>query len=163
MSNDTCDLDVLPSQAPEADEGDPRLRRAPTPDELYVRPCDLGPLFERAPLILGDNEAEYNHLMAAATQYVGPKTFMEAIWLKDVVDEIWEGQFFRRSKVTLVRQAQRDALRGYDDIKPGLIEKWFAGDATAGLAIQDALKKHNLDWERITTQALVINSTRWSS
>jgi hypothetical protein len=101
----------VPSPHPDRDEHTPRATEAPPPvPVIQVQPRDLGPLFTQRPLILGEDETLYDALLARVTHAVGPRGIIEDIWLKDVVDEVWEAQRLRRLKAALLRAAAKPPL-----------------------------------------------------
>ena len=65
-----------------------------------------------APLILGEDQAAYQALLAQATYKVKPKDVLKDIWVRDVVDRIWEALRLRWLKANLLRAA---AHRGRED------------------------------------------------
>src|SRR4051794_40678372 len=90
----------------------PRLPRQeadlPAPD-LHVLPRDLGSLFPERPLIAGESEGEYDDLLSKVTSAVAPADVIEAVWVKDIVDLIWESQRLRRLKASLLMAARKQA------------------------------------------------------
>jgi hypothetical protein len=100
-----------PSPHPDSDEHPPRVTEAPpSVPTIQVQPRDLGPLFIERPLILGEDETLYDKLLARVTHAVGPRDIIEDIWVKDVVDEVWEAQRLRRLKAALLRTAGKPHL-----------------------------------------------------
>jgi hypothetical protein len=100
-----------PSPHSDRDEHTPRATEAPpSVPAVQVQPGDLGPLFTQRPLILGEDETLYDELLARVTHAVGPRDIIEDIWVKDVVDEVWEAQRLRRLKAALLRTAGKPHL-----------------------------------------------------
>jgi hypothetical protein len=65
---------------------------------LHVLSRDLGSLFAQRPLITGESEDEYDDLLSKVTSAVAPVDMIEAVWVKHIVDLIWEAQRLRRLK-----------------------------------------------------------------
>jgi hypothetical protein len=78
--------------------------------DVRVRPRDLGTLFAEAPLIQGENEADYDTLLERVTMDVAPMDVIEAMWIKDIVDLIWDTYRLRRLKAGLLMSARRKAV-----------------------------------------------------
>ncbi|QEE39023.1 MULTISPECIES: HNH endonuclease [unclassified Methylobacterium] len=85
----------------------PRLRRReiiPGPDVDATAsgevmpdiPAHLGFLFDERPLLPGEVTDQYDALLRSIVQQVKPVDVIEAIWVKDVIDLIWEAKRLRR-------------------------------------------------------------------
>jgi hypothetical protein len=106
---------ALPHSAPsphsDRDEHTPRATESPpSAPDIQVHPRHLGPLFTQRPLILGEDETLYDALLARVTHAVEPRDILEDIWVKDVVDEVWEAQRLRRLKASLLTMAGKPPL-----------------------------------------------------
>jgi hypothetical protein len=86
------------------------MKQSPEVPETHVHPRDLGSLFAKRPLILGEAEADYDELVSKVTVAVRPASAIEAMLVKDVVDLMWESQQFRRLKTSLLMTAAKSAL-----------------------------------------------------
>jgi hypothetical protein len=63
---------------------------AAPPDALAF----LGP----APLVEGERSAVYDELIARISGALKPADILEDIWIRDIVDLVWEGFRLRRAK-----------------------------------------------------------------
>jgi len=101
------------SPSPRPDTEEP-TERVPEPHkaapEIQVRPRNLGALFTKRPLILGEDARVYDELFSRVTHAIAPRDAIEEIWVKDLVDDIWESQRLRRHKASLLMMAGKDPL-----------------------------------------------------
>ncbi|MFC4172936.1 hypothetical protein ACFOYU_12840 [Microvirga sp. GCM10011540] len=134
-----------------------------TAPEFHVLPRDLGSFFAQRPLIQGERQEEYDALLAKVTAAVAPTDIVEAVWVKDVVDLIWEAQRLRRLRASLLMLARKEAvlwllgpqhLRTRNEAHVSLVEGWLAGDRAASQRLESLLAEHGLDLESIMAQAL---------
>jgi hypothetical protein len=78
------------------------------PKKLATSPGDRGQLpakcnfFGPAPLLIDEDPAAYNELLARVSGAVKPSDILEEIWVRDVVDLEWEARRLRRLKVELI-------------------------------------------------------------
>jgi hypothetical protein len=140
-----------------------------TSPELAVTPVNLPvPLgFARPAFARGDDPATYDRLLARMCDAVRPDNIIEEVWLRDVVDHVWETMRLRHSKTGLINanagEGMRDLLRALNcDNFCTLASEWFARDpevvaevdgwlATAGVGINEVmaqtLRRHLADYE----------------
>jgi hypothetical protein len=143
--------------------------KAPSdPTDIQRSPKDLGTLFAKRPLVLGESEAEYDELLSRTTASVKPTDTIEALWIKDVVDLVWEAQRLRRLKASLLMKAGRQALRSLlaktkdagqvNGVRafsiPELISAYTAREAAAVTEVDMILRRHGLDIDTLMAQAL---------
>jgi hypothetical protein len=135
--------------------------------ESHLHPRDLGPLLTHRPLVLGEEEAGYDELLASVTGAVKPRDFIETMWVKDVVDELWEAQRYRRLKAALLRMAGKDHLvRILETAKDPVTEKplppgsaeltaicCLQGDEESIGEVKDILTDYALDFDSIMARA----------
>jgi hypothetical protein len=134
--------------------------------DVHVLPRDLGSLFVQRPLIQGESEEEYDDLLARVTAAVRPTDVIEAMWVKDIVDLVWESQRLRRLKASLLMVARKEALlrllkvdEGFVSFTMGdshstLADRWLAGDKAAGKKLDGLLAERGLTLDSIMAQAL---------
>jgi hypothetical protein len=103
-----CRCFLMPSQLTPTPSAPPQREEAPSID-LHVLPRDLETLFAERPLIRGERAEDYDELLARVTGAVGPTDVIEAVWVRDIVDLIWEVQRRRRLKVSLLMLATSGA------------------------------------------------------
>ena len=90
--------------------------------------ADLGPPV----LLMGEDESEYNRLLAQVAAAVGPTDVIEEFWVRDVVDLAWEALRLRRLKASFVLASARLGLErvlqptlNYAEAR-NLAEAWYA-------------------------------------
>ena len=66
--------------------------------------------FGPAPLLAGENAADYDEFFEQVVATVKPTGILEEIWARDFVYHEWEAIRLRRLKVTLVNEAFQDSL-----------------------------------------------------
>jgi hypothetical protein len=139
-----------------------------TPADIWHSPKDLGALFAKRPLVLGESEADYDELLSRTTASVKPTDTIEALWVKDIVDLVWEAQRLRRFKSSLLMKAGRQALRSLlaktkdagqlNGVRTfsisELISAYTAGDAVAVTEVEMILRRLGLDIDTLMAQAL---------
>ncbi|MGU3661037.1 hypothetical protein [Methylobacterium fujisawaense] len=92
---------------------------APTAGEILPAiAADLDFLFDESPLLPGEDGERYNALLRSIVQQVNPTDVIEAIWVKDVVDLVWEAKRLRRWRRQILVQARLKAVE--DLISPAL-------------------------------------------
>ena len=84
-----------------ASDHSPARRHATLP------PVPFGP----APLIEGEDAGAYDELLVRISCAVRPGDIFEEIWVRDIVDLVWEAFRLRRLKACLVTAGARSALR----------------------------------------------------
>jgi hypothetical protein len=146
----------------------PRNTALPASD-LCVLPRDLGALFAQRPLIQGESADEYDDLLSRVTRAVAPADVIEAVWVKDIVDLIWEAQRLRRLKASLLMAARKQAVIhllqanhaklgplafGKGDRYSDTVNRWLAGDTAAERTIRSLLAECGLELESVMAQAL---------
>jgi hypothetical protein len=105
--------------------------------------------FGPPPLIEGDDRAAYDALLAQISGAVKPSDILEDIWVRDIVDLVWEIFRLRRLKVDLMAataakglqkmmepfsfEAWRDLMAAWTARKPEAIEQVERLLASAGL------------------------------
>jgi len=89
-------------------------------------------LLSKRPLIPGEDPTLYDALLARVREAVRPFDIIEHIWVKDIVDLVWEMQRWRRLRAATFAQAHREVLReALSDLlgaqhKPGLADRLAA-------------------------------------
>jgi hypothetical protein len=142
---------------------DARIKRPPPPtadkptwtsNAPIVDPRDLGPLFANRARLLGEDEAVYEELLSKVVAALAPRDIIEAIWVKEFVDRICDGQFYRRVRVGFLTDTQKEAVQRLLQLNGSVIARWVAGDKAARAAVEKALKEQGLDWDTIRGRAL---------
>jgi hypothetical protein len=120
----------------------------------------LGP----APLFEGEDTAAYDELLARISGAVKPSDIFEEIWVRDIVDLVWEALRLRRLKANLMTAT---AYRGLQQIlKPlvdGFLEEedlakaWAARDKGAIKQVDKLLASAGLTMDAVMAQTLSIS------
>jgi hypothetical protein len=109
-------------------------------------------------LILGEDPQGYDELLAQVSRALAPRNVMEDVWIRDVVDLVWDIFRLRRIKANLLRVRARNAIR--EVISPlvhdswDLADKWSARDANAVSLVEAALKRAGLSMDTVMAATL---------
>ena len=95
---------------PSALPGDARLKRSASSEDGRISLHDLGPLFTKRPLIIGEDEAEYDDLLSKLTAAVRPTDVIETLWVQDLVDLALETKRLWRLRAGLLMAAANSIL-----------------------------------------------------
>lgn len=115
----------------------PRQDASPSGDIRPAIPAHLDFLFDDRPLLPGESAEQYDALLRSIVQQVKPDDVIEALWVKDVVDLIWEAKRLRRWRRQILVQAQLKAAEAL--IEPGLRNADPMGLSSFGDSSADAL------------------------
>jgi hypothetical protein len=120
-------------------------------------------LFGPAPLFEGEDTAAYDELLVRISGAVKPADIFEEIWVRDIVDLVWEALRLRRLKANLMTAT---AYRGLEQIlKPlvGCLEEehlakaWAARDQNAIKRVDKLLASAGLTMDAVMAQTLSIS------
>jgi hypothetical protein len=134
--------------------------------DIHVHPRDLGSLFAKRPLLLGESASDYDDLLAKVTATMKPTDIIEAMEVKEIVDDMWEAQRHRRLKASFLRQAGLKALESFlesleegeyiNGVRvlsvPNLVEYYAAGDQKSVAEVEEILALEGLDADSILAQ-----------
>jgi hypothetical protein len=114
-----------------------------------------------APLLPGEQEAEYVTHVARIVAVAKPRDAIEEILTRDAIDLTWEILRLRRMKVGLLRASMGSGIErvmrslGYNFVSAGEIAtSWAAGEKTAKNEVAAALKKAQLTMEDVMAETL---------
>jgi predicted outer membrane protein len=113
-----------------------------------------------APLLPGEDEAEYARLTAQFIAAAKPRDFIEEILVRDVIDLSWEILRLRHLKAGLLRVAAGAGVRsvasqvGLGGSVYDFAVKWVSGDAKTRKEFAEILKKAGLGMEDVMAEAL---------
>ena len=89
-------------------------------------------------LIAGEDPSQYGELLARVRADVAPADSLEDIWVRDIVDLVWEARRLRRLKANLLLAARHEGLARlltplFDSSYEAkeLAKKWAARDSDA--------------------------------
>jgi hypothetical protein len=107
------------------------------------------------PLIEGENAASYDDLLARISGTLQPADILEEIWVRDVVDLVWDAFRLRRLKAHLLKAA---AHEGMADIIGPLLDwnltgqtsrRWAIGDEEAVKTVETTLAAAGLSMDAV--------------
>lgn len=122
--------------------------------------------FFQPALLVTESKQEYEALHAKLEQEIGPRSFVESIYVDDIVALTWEVQRLRRCKAGIITNAFSKALQkllnSYFSIKwssaEDLARRWFV-DSAAKQEVADLLRKASLDESAIEAEAVRSSSS----
>jgi hypothetical protein len=147
-----------------------RSSQRPKPDDVLVQPAHLGSLFAKRSVVWGENETEYDDLLSRVTEAFKPTDVIEAMWVKDITDLMWEAQRLRRLKINLLTRGAQDALEeqlqaipeadvidGVTYSLPSLVACYARGLQQAVTHINGILARNGLDADDMTSRAFAFH------
>lgn len=145
---------------------------APSENIQAAIPPHLEFLFNDRLLLPGENETHYNALRDGIFQHVKPVDIIEAMWVKDIVDLVWEAKRLRRWRNQALVQGRAEAVA--DLIRPAfqsansvhiegitgpsietLAAGWALGNAQSIEQLDKYLQQRNLGPEDVTARAFM--------
>ncbi len=147
------------SPAPSAAFAAPGAALAPTsPAALTRTPCLalLGP----RPLIDGEDGTNYDVILERISADVAPADFVEEIWVRNVVDLVWDSVRLRRLKSQLLHAAAHQGLERVLTPLLGWLSadklsgKWASGDEEAISQVEALLGRAGLTIDDVMAQTL---------
>jgi hypothetical protein len=154
----------------------PAKRRQPQEES------DLQSLLGPPPLLEGEDAVAYDALKSRILSAVKPQDAIEEIWVRDILDLLWETTRLRRQKAKLMHASARSGL--YTLLRPlvddlemlrapflhdassdethyasleELIRGWVLGEPEAVKEVKQILGRAGLDKESIAAQTLAVN------
>lgn len=126
--------------------------------EVMYKITLLGP----PPLLEGEDLAAYDELLLRVSGTVKPGDILEEVWVRDVVDLVWEALRLRRLKASLF---VANAFRGLQEILEPfaegeaayLAERWAAKERAAIKKVDKILTQVGLTMDAIMAQTLSLN------
>jgi hypothetical protein len=118
--------------------------------------------FGPPPLVEGDDRAAYDELLAKISAAVKPADILEDIWVRDIVDLVWEIFRLRRLKVNLMAATASKELKNM--LQPfsfeewrDLVEAWAARKPDAIARVDHLLASAGLTMDAFMLQSLCNN------
>jgi hypothetical protein len=117
-------------------------------------------LFGPAPLIEGEDSAAYDELLARISGTLKPTDILEEIWVRDIVDLVWEALRLRRLKAKLMTAA---AHKGLERIlgplvdwnkRDKLVRGWVARKPTVMKEVDELLASAGLAMDAVNAETL---------
>jgi hypothetical protein len=116
----------------------------------------LGP----RPLIDGEDETNYDVILERISADVAPADFVEEIWVRNVVDLVWDSIRLRRLKSQLLHAAAPEGLErvltpllDWASVRR-LSDKWASGDEEALCEVERLLGKAGLTMDDVMAETL---------
>lgn len=117
-------------------------------------------LFGPPPLLEGEDTAAYDELLLQISGTVKPADILEEIWVRDVVDLVWEAFRLRRLKANLITAVAHEGVkriltpllggsRAYD-----LAEAWARRERGAIKQVDELLASAGLTMDAVMAQTL---------
>jgi hypothetical protein len=117
-------------------------------------------LFGPPPLLEGEDTAAYDDLLVRISGAVKPADIFEEIWVRDIVDLVWEAFRLRRLKVNLMTTGAHKGLGGildplmdWDDAHD-LTEAWARRERAAIEQVDELLASAGLTMDAVMAQTL---------
>ena len=128
--------------------------------ELSVRNAGEAAPLPPPPLVKGEDVAAYHQLAARITAAVAPESVIEEIWVRDVVDLVWDVVRLRRLKAGLFTVGASDGmaamLRSIGEQYDLKAREWAARKPAAVAAVNTQLSAAGLDMGDRTTSTFAV-------
>jgi len=129
---------------------------SPAHREATLPPVPFGP----APLIEGEDAGAYDELLLRISAAVRPHDIFEEIWVRDIVDLVWEAFRLRRLKACVMTAGARFALE--QRLSPlvgreqadGLARSWAARKPGASAEVEEHLATAGIGLDDIAAHGL---------
>jgi len=136
---------------------DPKPSTTPTsPPERAGRLALFGPV----PLLEGEDSAAYDELLVRISGAVKPADILEEIWVRDLVDLVWEAFRLRRLKANLMTVVAHEGLRkiletliDWSDARD-LAQAWATRDRGAIRQVDELLASAGFTMDAVMAQTL---------
>jgi hypothetical protein len=130
----------------------------PTLSEPAQSPTDLS-FLGSAPLIRGEEVSNYDTLLARISGAVKPADILEEIWVRDVVDLVWDAIRMRRLKAALMtvcaHEGMQRTLSGFAGVTSiGFARQWATRDEAAVAKADALLASAGLTIDSVMAQTL---------
>jgi hypothetical protein len=112
------------------------------------------------PLIEGENAAAYDDLLARISGTLKPADILEEIWVRDVVDLVWDAFRLRRLKAHLLRAAAHEGMAKLIgplldwDFTDQIARRWAVGDEGAVQTVETTLAAAGLTMDAVMARTL---------
>ena len=103
-------------------------------------------LFGPPPLLDSENAESYDELLARISAALKPADILEEIWIRDIVDLVWEALRLRKLKASLEESLK--PLLDYSQ-RSDLAEAWTARDEGAIKAVDELLASAGLTMDAV--------------
>jgi hypothetical protein len=133
---------------------DPPVPSVPHPSATLAR-------WAPPPLVAGEDGAAYDDLLVGISGAVKPAGILEDLWVRDVVDLIWDVIRLRRHKASQLAAAASDGmvelLRSLGEVEcHALATRWAAREPAAVGDVNERLAAAGLGIDAVMARALVV-------
>ena len=153
----------------------PNVDAAASGEVMPDIPVHLAFLFDERPLLPSEVTEQYDALLHSIVQQVKPVDVIEAIWVKDVVDLIWEARRLRRWRRQILAQARLKAAveligpalqnadpMGLNEIigapsADALAAGWVTNNEAKRREVEAMLQMRGLTAEDVTAHAFILS------
>ena len=134
------------------------MTRSSEPTTAASAPLAAAPLLGGSSLIRGENVRSYDEFLERICATLQPRDSLEEIWIRDIVDLVWETFRLRRAKANLMTDAARDQVASkLDGSHPRALQiacDWAAGDEDAASHVERTLASAGLCMDRLVARAM---------
>jgi hypothetical protein len=131
--------------------------RESTPDDDAAHFATL-PLLGAPPLIRGEDARSYDELLARICDTLRPSDSLEEIWIRDVVDLIWETFRLRRIKASLLTDDTEwgigNTLKNERADARAMAREWAGGNEAAATDVSAALVSAGSSMDAVIARAM---------
>jgi hypothetical protein len=119
-------------------------------------------LFGSPPLLQGEDIAAYNQLLDRFSAALNPTDIFEEIWLREIVDLVWDATRLRRLKVSLLNARAHDNISKVlhpliDESASEMIQDWARRDPDAIKWLDDVLESADLGMDAVMAETMSDN------
>jgi len=156
------------SERPGAADSQPPSRVAP-PAGL---PADVAEYIGERPIVTGESPQEYDALFGKIASFVVPADPVEWIWVKDIVDALWEARRFRRMRNQILELGRPRAMKlvletllqdkrldhGFKEHIAELVSAWMEAGAEGEASMAEFLSRYGLEPSAIMAETFLNRS-----
>ncbi|WP_375408045.1 HNH endonuclease signature motif containing protein [uncultured Methylobacterium sp.] len=171
--NKSRTMDPMANRSTTATPKNAEIKDTGTSGEILPAiPQHLAFLFDDRPLLFGDDPEQYEALLGKMVQQVMPTDIVEAIWVKDIIDLVWEVKRLRHWRNQILSQARVEVitalivpvleieycpfatLRSDNEREArGLAFGWLEGNQSKTTKMEEKLQKRGLTVADVMAQA----------
>jgi hypothetical protein len=114
------------------------------------------------PLIAGENAESYNDLLARISGTLQPADILEEIWVRDVVDLVWDAFRLRRLKAHLLKSAAHEGMAKLIgplldwNLTTQTSRRWAIGHEEAVKTVKTTLAAAGMDMNSVMARTLAL-------
>jgi hypothetical protein len=114
------------------------------------------------PLIAGENAESYNDLLARISGTLQPADILEEIWVRDVVDLVWDAFRLRRLKAHLLKSAAHEGMAQLIgplldwNLTTQTSRRWAIGHEEAAKTVKTTLAAAGMNMDSVMARTLAL-------